>query len=152
MEVASEEQEESIPPDRCWSLIDRVGVGRIAALDGDQPVVAVVPFAIEHGDIVVGAKAGLGLSGLFGREVALEVDELDTGAEAGWSVVVRGVAYDITDTVDRRSERLQEVDVSCWCMNGIDGRIAIRPRDVKGRWLRPPRAVDGLPARVGAVR
>ena len=143
MEVGLEGHVEIIPPDRCWTLMDRVRVGRIAALDGEQPLVAVVPFAVEHGDIVVGAKAGLGLSGLFGRQVAFEVDELDADTKAGWSVVVREVAYDITDTVDRRSERLQGVDVSCWCMDGIDGRIAIRPRGVNGRWLRPPRPVDG---------
>jgi hypothetical protein len=152
MKVPGEEQEEGIPSDRCWSLMDRVRVGRIAAYDGDQPLVAVVPFAIEHGDIVVGAKADLGLSGLFGRPVALEVSELDADTEGGWSVVVRGIAYDITDTVDRRSERLQGVDVSCWCMDGIDGRIAIHPRDVQGRWLRPQRGVDRVPPGASAVR
>lgn len=152
MKEPSEEHEERIPPDRCWSLMDQVRVGRLAAYDGDQPLVAVVPFAVEHGDIVVGAKASLGLSGLFGRPVALEVSELDDDTEAGWSVVVRGVAYDITNTVDRRSERLQGVDVSCWCMDDIDGRIAIRPRDVQGRWLRPPQGADGLSARSRAVR
>lgn len=152
MEIAHEEQEERISPERCWALMDREGVGRLAALDGDRPLVAVVPFAVEHGDIVIGAKDGFGLSGLFGQQVAFEVDEVDADTKAGWSVVARGIAYDITDTVDRRSERLQGVDVSCWCMDGIDGRIAIRPTDVTGRWLRPQRAVDDRPANVGAVR
>jgi hypothetical protein len=152
MEIALDEDGESIPPDRCWSLMDRVRVGRIAALDGDQPLVAVVPFAIEHGDVVVGAKAGRGLPFLFGRQVAFEVDEFDADTEAGWSVVVRGIAYDITDTVDRRSERLRGVDVSCWCMDCIDGRIAIRPRDVRGRWLRSQRPAAGPAAVASAVR
>jgi nitroimidazol reductase NimA-like FMN-containing flavoprotein (pyridoxamine 5'-phosphate oxidase superfamily) len=138
MKSAHEVQGPRIPPERCWSLLDRTRVGRIATLDGDQPLVVVVPFALDQGDIVIGAKAGSGLSGLWGREVAFEVDDIDAGTEAGWSVVVRGPAYDVTDTVDRRSERLQGVDVSCWCMDGVDGRIVIRPREVSGHWLRAP--------------
>jgi hypothetical protein len=122
--------------------MDGARVGRIATFDGDQPLVAVVPFAVEKEDIVVRAKAGLGLSGLGGREVAFEVDDIDPDTEAGWSVVVRGPAYDITDTIDRRSERWQRVDVFCWCVDGVDGRIVIRPRDVSGLWLRARPSTD----------
>jgi hypothetical protein len=145
MESVQEEQGWAIPPERCWSLLDGARVGRIATLDDDQPSVAVVPFALDQGDIVVGAKAGSGLSGLWGREVAFEVDEIDAGTEAGWSVVVRGPAYDITDTVDQRSERLQGVDVSCWCVDGVHGRIVIRARHVSGHWLRAPQRGDAQP-------
>lgn len=43
--------------------------------------------------------------------MAFEIDGVEPDGLSGWSVVVQGRAYEITDTLDTQSEELRQVDV-----------------------------------------
>jgi nitroimidazol reductase NimA-like FMN-containing flavoprotein (pyridoxamine 5'-phosphate oxidase superfamily) len=66
-------------------------------------------------------------------EVAFEVDYINEPSRTGWSVLVEGLCYDITDTLDATSERLRELSSESWISDPRDRWFAIRPRFMTGR-------------------
>lgn len=47
-------------------------------------------------------------------QVAFEVDHIDETNHEGWSVLMQGIAHDVTDTIDEVSEILRKLSVSPW--------------------------------------
>jgi nitroimidazol reductase NimA-like FMN-containing flavoprotein (pyridoxamine 5'-phosphate oxidase superfamily) len=81
----------------CRRLLSTHGVGRIAVSTDAAPVVVPVNYSVVDDTIVFRTQPGtVSLQGL-GREVAFEVDRVDDALSQGWSVVVRGIAEEVTD-------------------------------------------------------
>lgn len=82
--------------------------------------------------------------------VAFEVDDFDPMYHSGWSVVVTGVASEITDP-DELSE-LRRAPIARWAPDG-DGRIvSIATELVSGRRIGAPVAAPAMVIRGGARR
>jgi hypothetical protein len=84
--------------------------------------------------------------------VAFEVDEIDPLAHTGWSVVVRGVARELTDPEE-------PADAGCppiarWAPGGDHRVVAIQPEIVSGRRIVPgvSAPADGGERRVSTRR
>ena len=73
------------------------------------------------------------LAGLDGRKVAVEIDGHDPGLRAGWSVLVLGVARDVTDAADPDAVRLRSVPVDCWAPGERDRCFVVVPLSISGR-------------------
>src|SRR5207237_5739178 len=68
-----------------------------------------------------------------GMVVAFEVDEVDVFEHTGWSVVVTGVAHEVTDADEL--ERLSHAPIARWA-DGWDGHVmSITTELVSGRRL-----------------
>lgn len=86
-----------IEREECIRLLQTRPVGRFAIAPPDQaPLVVPVNYIVD-GDFVVfrsdyGAKVRL----LDASPVSFEVDDIDWFHRSGWSVLVRGVAYEAT--------------------------------------------------------
>ncbi len=131
---------EIIPRKECLRLLASRNVGRLGFVVGDQPLVLPVNYAV-HGDVVVfrtgeGSKLDVAPS----AKVAFEVDDVDAAAGQGWSVVVQGVAEEITDRDDWFSESLRSGAAPTW-MPGVAGHyVRIVPSLISGRRLPRPGA------------
>ncbi len=130
---------EIIPRKECLLLLAGQKVGRLGFVVDGQPMVLPVNYAI-HGDIVVfrtGEGAKLGANG---TKVAFEVDDVDTDAGSGWSVVVQGVAEEIPATGDLGVESLRAGAGPTWIPAPTDHYVRIAPSVISGRRLRtgPP--------------
>ena len=66
-------------------------------------------------------------------KVAFEVDDIDEQRGEGWSVVIQGVAQDITTSIDPRSEHLRSLAPSPWAEGERDHYIRVVPREITGR-------------------
>ena len=118
----------------CWRLLARAAFGRIVFFhDGELHVLPVnaavkaekVIFRVLDGSLV--ASAGQG------GMVAFESDEIDLTAESGWSVLVRGSLWDVTDTAAAMA--WDELSVRSWAP-GRHGRwMCVEPTAVTGRIL-----------------
>jgi nitroimidazol reductase NimA-like FMN-containing flavoprotein (pyridoxamine 5'-phosphate oxidase superfamily) len=87
---------EVLTNEECIDYLRREEVGRIAwVADGGLTLVP-VNYAWDGEAIVVRSDAGLKLSQLLDSDVAFEIDRLDPIRKEGWSVVVRGVAREVT--------------------------------------------------------
>lgn len=126
---------EEIPPDECLRLLAGSSLGRLAIVDGRQPIILPVNYVYTEDGIVVRTDDGVKLDAGAQHLVALEIDEIDVASRVGWSVLVKGHSFDVTDTLDERSERLQQVDVETWAPGPKSRRMLVEVTTVTGRRL-----------------
>lgn len=127
----------------CLRLLGTRRVGRLGFLVGDQPMVLPVNYGVENGVVVFRTGEGAKLEGARKGKVAFEVDDLDADGCGGWSVVIQGVAEDITGTDDWFQERLRAIAGPA-CVPGVaDHYVRITPSQVSGRRVpAKPRSKD----------
>jgi nitroimidazol reductase NimA-like FMN-containing flavoprotein (pyridoxamine 5'-phosphate oxidase superfamily) len=120
----------------------RARFARLAFVDGDQPIVVPVNITTDHAQRVVFHTAAAGLlGGLDGQRVAVEIDGHDAALRSGWSVLVLGVARDVTDAADRDAGQLRGVAVDSWAPGARARCFAVLPLSVSGRVI--PIGEDG---------
>lgn len=92
----------------CLRLLRTAAVGRVAGTSGALPVVLPVGYAVDGDSIVVETGRGTTLDfATSGSVVAFEVDDLNERGDAGWTVMVTGVAEEVVD--HREVDRLREL-------------------------------------------
>jgi uncharacterized protein len=116
----------------CFGLLSGEGLGRVAVVDDQGPVIFPVNFVLDRHMVVFrtdeGTKLGAAASG--GR-VAFEVDGADEAAHTGWSVVVRGEATEVTDPAELA--RLRKLRLSPWAPGAKSRYVRILPVKLTGR-------------------
>lgn len=130
-----------IPRDECLRLLASQKVGRLGFLLGDQPMILPVNYSIEADIVIFRTGLGTKLEAATDAKVAFEVDEVDNSAGTGWSVVVQGVAQEITSDVDVSAYALRQAAAPTWLPGPADHYMRIVPRHISGRRLpetRPP--------------
>src|SRR5690348_117275 len=80
----------------CFALLAGHATGRLGVDVGRYPVILPVDYVLDGGDIVIRTPAGTTLAAAENENVTFEVDEVDPGRRTGWSVLVRGVAEELT--------------------------------------------------------
>jgi len=128
---------EILTEEACVRLLRGHGVGRVALTDEGQPVIFPVNYAADARAIVFRTAPGMKLTQAPMAKVAFEIDEVDLERGIAWSVMVRGVAYEITDAVDRLSEELHELVVEPIAPGDHGHWIAVMRREISGRRFRP---------------
>jgi nitroimidazol reductase NimA-like FMN-containing flavoprotein (pyridoxamine 5'-phosphate oxidase superfamily) len=119
--------------EECLNLLARPAVGRIALSMGALPVVFPVNFTLFEGGILIRTAPGTKLRAAAANAVvAFEVDNIDPVDHTGWSVMVQGVASELTD--EATVQRAQRAPLTPWArQNGCYLRIACQV--VSGRRL-----------------
>jgi len=131
-----------LTPDDCLRLVKTVPVGRVGVTIDALPVVLPVNFVMNDGMVVLRTVPGTKLdTATAGMVVAFEVDNYGTSNEPwGWSVLIRGVAKEITDPTELQTVRA--LPLESWAFDGSDDRyIKIAPTMISGRQIIPP---DGV--------
>lgn len=124
---------EIIPHKECLRLLGTQRVGRLGFIVDGQPMVLPVNYAIQGGVVVFRTGEGTKLDAAIESRVSFEVDEVDQGTGAGWSVVVQGVARDITEDHDWFAESLRHAAAVTWLPNPPDHYVRIDPTLISGR-------------------
>ena len=124
---------EIIPRAECLRLLATQPVGRLGFVVGDQPMVLPVNFATQGDVVVFRTGEGSKLPAAQPTKVAFEVD--DVGPGRGWSVVVQGVAEEITDIDDWFVEVLRRRAPLTWVPGAADHYVRIQPSMISGRRL-----------------
>ena len=81
--------------------------GRLAFAHESWPLILPVNYVYDDPQVVVRTGPGAKLDEMPFHAVAFEVDDMDPAGEWGWSVLIQGPAFDITDATDERSVRLR---------------------------------------------
>ena len=127
---------EVLPAEECRRLLRSRDVGRIGVTDGDQPLIFPVNYAADDRAIVFRTAPGMKLNAAPMTRVAFEVDEVDTAGGLAWSVMVQGVAYEITDAIDRLSEELRRLVVTPMAPGDRRDWVAVIVHEISGRRFR----------------
>ncbi len=121
---------------QCVELVESTPIGRIGFTSDGAPLVLPVNFAWHDGSIVFRTLEGLKLSAAAeGQTVCFEVDQWDPAERSGWSVVMRGVAREVTDWAE--IEVLENIGLTPWSREQWRPIwVAIEPHEISGRVLR----------------
>lgn len=124
---------EIIPHKECLRLLGTQRVGRLGFVVDDQPIVLPVNYAVQGDVVVFRTGEGTKLDAAVRNKVSFEVDEVDQRTGTGWSVVVQGVAREITDDRDWFADSLRGAAAPTWLPAPPDHYVRIDPRVISGR-------------------
>ncbi len=127
-EVLSEEE--------CRELLAAHHFGRIGVVSGGAPVILPVNYVFHEGRIAIRTDRGTKLSAAALAQVAFEIDSADDVARTGWSVLIRGTGYDVTDSVDEISAHLRDTFVDTWAPGDHANLVRVEPTSITGRRIR----------------
>jgi uncharacterized protein len=129
---------EELSVSACRDKLKNATVGRLGVSIDALPVVLPVNFAVDGNSIVIRADPGTKLSAAMNEAVvAFEVDDFDSEARRGWSVLVQGIARQIT--TQSRLDRARALSLaSGGGGNGSgDAYIEVQMEIVTGRYSEP---------------
>jgi nitroimidazol reductase NimA-like FMN-containing flavoprotein (pyridoxamine 5'-phosphate oxidase superfamily) len=125
---------QDLPREECMTLLREHNLGRVAYTDHALPAITPVNYVLDGDSIVFRTAAGTRLAdGTRDAVVAFEVDQVDEDARVGWSVVVVGVASQITRASD--SLRALSLSLAPWAGGDRNHFVRITPSFVSGRWV-----------------
>jgi nitroimidazol reductase NimA-like FMN-containing flavoprotein (pyridoxamine 5'-phosphate oxidase superfamily) len=123
---------EVLSESECMQLLEQAPIGRVGVNLGALPAVLPVNFAVLDGDIVIRTGGGTKLdAALSNAVVAFEVDGFDEVSRTGWSVMLTGVAKEITDPAEL--ERAQRLPLRPWAPRTRDRFVRIASYLISGR-------------------
>jgi len=121
----------------CFELLASEHLGRVAVIDERGPVMFPVNFVLDRHTVVFRTGAGAKLSAAsLHRRVSFEVDRADPATHAGWSVLVRGEAVEVTDQAELA--RLRALPLEAWAPGARGHYVRILPAAVTGRRIVAP--------------
>lgn len=121
-----------LTPEESYALLATVPVGRIVYTDHALPAIQPVNFVLDGPDVVFRTAEGSKLAVAASRAVvAFEVDSFDADARSGWSVVLVGRTFEVTEPVERA--RLLALPLVTFVPGTRDRVIKVVPRIVTGR-------------------
>jgi nitroimidazol reductase NimA-like FMN-containing flavoprotein (pyridoxamine 5'-phosphate oxidase superfamily) len=124
-----------LPRAECLNLLGRSHFGRLAVSRGEgAPIIRPLNYVFDprSQSVVFRTAQGSKLHGLLrAREAAFEIDGIDAGGRTGWSVVILGVAEEVTNTSELR--RLEKLGLEVWAPGPRTHWVRIRARTVSGR-------------------
>ena len=119
--------------DECLQLLQEQSfVGRIGFLLDGRPMVLPVNYLADATSVVFVTAAGTKLSAVGGgAPVAFEVDYSRPLYHHGWSVVVRGVAHEVTDPDEL--DGLRRGPLHSWVTPASEHWVRISIEEISGR-------------------
>jgi nitroimidazol reductase NimA-like FMN-containing flavoprotein (pyridoxamine 5'-phosphate oxidase superfamily) len=124
---------EPIAEHECLHLLGLHGLGRVAIDVDGQPQVYPVNYALSGRVVAFRTAPGIKLANAPMSHVAFEIDEYDSVTGVGWSVMVKGIAYEITDAVDPDSVEVRQQLIRPMAPGQHDHWVAIRADEITGR-------------------
>jgi nitroimidazol reductase NimA-like FMN-containing flavoprotein (pyridoxamine 5'-phosphate oxidase superfamily) len=132
---------EELPQRECLRLLTTRSIGRIGFSHEERPMVLPVQYVYRNGEIILRTAYGSSFDrAVRGIEVAFEIDAVDPGYHAGWSVMVRGLAegLDENDT----AHLVDESALRPWGLDQRPGWVRIAVSEVTGRRIMQSRPYD----------
>jgi nitroimidazol reductase NimA-like FMN-containing flavoprotein (pyridoxamine 5'-phosphate oxidase superfamily) len=127
-----------LTPSECWELLTTQRIGRVAVIVGHYPLVFPVNYAVYDKTILYRTGVGTKLHSVNRSNVTFEVDEIDTTRRAGWSVMVKGVAQEVSPKRDRKvMSRAELSGAGPWAPGDREHVIRIVADQVTGRRIYP---------------
>ena len=125
---------EDIPDAECVRLLRSHDLGRIAVVDREsRPIIFPINYFFDEGVVLFPTAAGTKLDLAPGRHVCFEIDSWDPRSGVGWSVLVRGIAHDVTEPRGMPTARLHYWPVHPLAPGSREHWIGIWANEISGR-------------------
>jgi nitroimidazol reductase NimA-like FMN-containing flavoprotein (pyridoxamine 5'-phosphate oxidase superfamily) len=127
-----------IPADECYALLATQQIGRLGVVAEHYPLIFPVNYALDHDVIVMRMAEGTKLSAADHANVTFEVDAIDVRTRSGRSVLVRGLAEEVTDAHRAELiERTRASGVEPWAPGEHGHWVHLIPHGISGRRIVP---------------
>jgi uncharacterized protein len=127
----------SLTREECLEHLGRAAVGRIGYVVEGVAVILPVNFTLFGEGIVFCTAKGSKLSWLSNHtRVAFEADESRPADHAGWSVLLRGSAHEVTDPVEL--DALRRGPLRSWVHPADEHWVRLTADEISGRALEGP--------------
>jgi nitroimidazol reductase NimA-like FMN-containing flavoprotein (pyridoxamine 5'-phosphate oxidase superfamily) len=124
--------------DECYRLLATQQIGRLGVNAEHYPLIFPVNYAIDRDVIVIRTGAGTKLSAADHANVTFEVDEIDPRTRSGWSVLVRGLAEEVTSAHGAEMlERTKAAGAEPWAPGDRGRWLRLIPQGITGRRIVP---------------
>ena len=129
----SENRLDILSEEQCRDLLASRDLGRVAFPLGNATEIFPVNYSTDGVIVVFRTAPGTKLAQVMVSRVSFEVDDWDAAAKVGWSVVLKGVAQEVTAGIDPFSTALRAANVEPRAPGEHDHWIAIYPSEISGR-------------------
>jgi len=128
---------ERLSRQECVALMQGEEVGRLVVVDNGRPLIFPVNYVLDGEAPVFRTASGTKLWASTRAPVAFEADSVDKETRSGWSVVVHGIAQEVTafDRPDLQA-RVAGLPVEPWAPGERPSFVRIEPRLITGRRVR----------------
>ena len=138
---------DEIGVEECWQLLSSQPIGRVAVIVGHYPLVFPVNYTIDGRAIVYRTNTGTKLWAIHRSNVTFQVDEIDQVHRSGWSVMVKGVAQELSAKQSQVATSAELADPTPWAPGRRDHFIRIVADQVTGRRIHPAELAPGTDGR-----
>jgi hypothetical protein len=138
MDNPTDRQLLELSADECYRLLRTQQIGRLGVNATHYPLIFPVNYALDRDVIVMRMAAGTKLAAADHANVSFEVDEIDQRTRSGWSVLVRGLAEEVTSA--HRAEliaRTEATGVTPWAPGEHGHWMRLIPQAISGRRIVP---------------
>ncbi len=118
----------------CLRLLATKQVGRLGFVIGGFPEILPVNYVLDGEAVVFATAPGAKMDGVARSPVVFEVDDADPATRSGWSVVLHGVAREVT--AHNGSElfaRVRSLPLEPWADGDRPHLVRIVPLSITGR-------------------
>ena len=129
--------------EECLELVRRATIGRLAIHSGALPTIVPVNFILTDSGVVVRTAPGSKLdNALEHAVVAFEVDDVDPIRHIGWSVVITGLASEVTDPDEL--DAVRRLPLAHWAPGPANRYVCVSLDLVSGRRIAPAPVVQAV--------
>lgn len=123
---------ETLGPDECRRLLHTASIGRVGLVVGELAYVLPVNFTVAGELVVFRTAQGSTFDRLArDRPLTFEIDHVDPGFHAGWSVMAIGWGFGLETQFGE--DALRALHLRPWGMGTEPGWIGIRIDELTGR-------------------
>jgi nitroimidazol reductase NimA-like FMN-containing flavoprotein (pyridoxamine 5'-phosphate oxidase superfamily) len=123
----------------CLRLLATRQLGRLGFVLGGLPEVLPVNYVLDGEAVVFATAEGSKLRGVTRGPVVFEVDDTDAASRSGWSVIVHGLAEELTGfDSPALVDRVRALPIEPWAPGDKPHLVRIRPRSITGRAVGRP--------------
>jgi uncharacterized protein len=118
----------------CVKLLQTHDLGRIAVVDREvRPLIFPVNYFFDEGVVVFRTAPGTKLDLAPGTHIGFEIDGWDPDQGVGWSVLVKGIAHDITQPRGAPTGRMRYWPVHPVAPGSREHWVGIWANEITGR-------------------
>jgi uncharacterized protein len=130
-------QLEMLGEGECVKMLRSHDLGRIALVDRDvRPLIFPINYFFDEGVIVFRTGLGTKLDLAPGAYVSFEIDGWDPDQGFGWSVLVKGIAHDLTNPRGAPTGRMRFWPVRPMAPGSREHWVGIWVNEITGRKFR----------------
>jgi len=124
--------------EECYTLLGTRHIGRLGVIAEHYPLIIPMNYALDHRVLVVRSQPGVKLSNTDHANVTFQVDDIDDTTQSGWTVLVRGLAEEVTpDHSDHIIENTHHTNLTPWAPHSGSHWVRIIPQAITGRRITP---------------